>query len=116
MQGQLIEKDMNPTMIIHCKAGIGRSGTFLGCLFIMELMDYYQHQYGNFRHKKYEDQKVILSEQNMKLIKKKKVGISIFSLVRKMREDRWGMVQTPKQYFFLYDFCLFLYKHLDLIK
>ena len=31
--------------------------------------------------------------------------ISIFNEVRKIREQRWGMVHTLSQYEYLYDFC-----------
>lgn len=31
-------------------------------------------------------------------------SISIFNEVRKMREQRWGMIQTDCQYEYLYDF------------
>jgi len=32
----------------------------------------------------------------MEIIKENSLGVSIFEMVRKMREDRWGLIQTPK--------------------
>lgn len=59
--------------IVHCSAGVGRSGTFI-CMAIIKLQ--------------------VASNQN----------ISIFNEVRKLREQRWGMVHTLTQYEYLYDF------------
>jgi tyrosine-protein phosphatase non-receptor type 12/18/22 len=61
------------TPVVHCSAGVGRTGTFIA-LCILRLQ--------------------VANNQN----------ISIFNLVRKLREQRWGMVHTLSQYEYLYDF------------
>jgi len=65
--------------VIHCSAGIGRTGTLL-CLYNIYLL---------------------LNELKEA---KEEIKISIFGLVRRLREQRWGMVQTKEQYKFLYEF------------
>lgn len=59
--------------VVHCSAGVGRSGTFI-LMAILKLQ--------------------VQSNQSL----------SIFGQVRKVREQRWGMVHTLSQYQFLYDF------------
>lgn len=56
---------------VHCSAGIGRTGTFIG-------LDIAMQQYQNLSH------------------------FSIPEIVRRMREQRFGMVQTEEQYLFIY--------------
>jgi protein tyrosine phosphatase len=59
--------------LVHCSAGVGRTGTFIALCIIRLLIN---------------------NNQN----------ISIFNEVRKLREQRWGMVHTLSQYEYLYDF------------
>lgn len=59
--------------LVHCSAGVGRTGTFMA-LCLIRLM--------------------VANNQS----------ISIFNEVRKLREQRWGMVHTLSQYEFIYDF------------
>ena len=105
LQNENIKKKQKnkPPILIHCKAGIGRSGCFLAILFIYEYFLELKEIYGkNF----FLDKKII--EDN-------EIGISIFSIVRQLREDRWGMVEKPKQYFFLYDFCGYMIENFESI-
>jgi len=62
---------------IHCSAGIGRSGTLIA-LYNMEQ---------------------IMREGISKF---DEVKITVFGTVRRLREQRWGMVNTPDQYAFIY--------------
>ena len=74
-----IYKNKNNPIIIHCSAGIGRSGTFLACYCI--------HQY----------------------IKNSLPSIpNIKNLILNMRVQRFGMIQTVYQYEFIYIYMYFL--------
>mmetsp|Transcript_32137 Transcript_32137/g.31887 ORF Transcript_32137/g.31887 Transcript_32137/m.31887 type:complete len:205 (-) Transcript_32137:24-638(-) len=71
-----LESHKEKHVVIHCSAGIGRTGTLIA-LFQMV--------------------------QTIKLMKED-ARISVFGTVRRLREQRWGMVQTKDQYDFLYRF------------
>jgi protein tyrosine phosphatase len=64
-------------VIVHCSAGIGRTGVLLG-LFDM----------------------VVQLENPCEEV----TSISVFRTVRRLREYRWGMVATEDQYRFMYSF------------
>ena len=85
-----------PPIVIHCQVGIGRSGCFLANLFILEYLIAVKQKFGD----------EIL--QNPQIIEDENLAISVFATVRKMRESRWGLVMTPKQLFFIYDFTNFV--------
>lgn len=97
------KKNQKSPLLIHCKAGIGRSGAFLTILFIYEYFLDLKEIYGDDFIK------------NRKFVEEQEIGISIFSVVRQLREDRWGMVEKPNQYFFLYDFVCFMIRKYEFI-
>jgi len=66
-------------ILVHCSAGVGRTGTVIALSILQDLV------------RKTRD----LREAP---------AISIFSVVRRMREQRLSMVQTPDQYVLLYAF------------
>ena len=74
---QLQEAKGGP-IAIHCSAGVGRTGTLLALTQIKTII---QHQKRN----------------NCDL------GLSVFSIVRRLREQRVKMVGMPSQYSMLYD-------------
>jgi len=83
-----------PTPIVHCSAGVGRTGTFIAI----------DHLFRDF-------------DKFIKLCDKARVGKEydvvydpIFKTVLQMREKRMMMVQTAYQFGFLYDSAKVLYK------
>ena len=71
-------------IIVHCSAGVGRTGTFVS-MYLLE--------------------KDIMKQINDK---KKEIRINVFNLVRKIKEMRIYMVQTPIQYKFVYLYVRYL--------
>ncbi|CAD8105175.1 unnamed protein product [Paramecium sonneborni] len=75
----------NKRTVVHCSAGIGRTGTFLSICQIKQLLN------------------------------QKTAQISIFSIVRKLREQRAFMIQTPEQYQMVYRYSFWLIQNLKYI-
>jgi len=74
-------------IVVHCSAGIGRTGTFIG---IDMMLDYMRHQ------------------QSVK----QKIDIrNVVNIVTGMRTCRNGMVQTDGQYSFIYYFLQYCARH-----
>ena len=77
------------TTVIHCSAGVGRTGTFLSLIIL----------YNNILNQKNEN-----SQQ---------ISFSIFGLVRQLKEMRFLLVENERQYIFIYKFLrLFLEKEI----
>jgi protein tyrosine phosphatase len=72
---KMIEKvdEVDPPVVVHCSAGIGRTGTF---------MSFY----------------------NIHKILEKNNSLSIFNIVRKLKEQRLGSVENILQYKLVYSF------------
>ena len=71
-------------IVVHCSAGVGRTGTFIAMYFLEKEIN-----------------------KQIKL-KEKEIKFSIFNLVRKLKEMRLYMVQTFEQYCFIYQFVNYL--------
>ena len=63
-------------VLVHCSAGVGRTGTLIALYHMIKVTQ----------------------------ALKRNSRISVFGTVRRLREQRWGMVQTKDQYDFLYKF------------
>ena len=82
-----MDKEKYPS-IVHCSAGIGRTGVIIASTIIMEMI--------NLWLKKYTYQTIL---NNPNLFK-----ISIFGVVRRLREQRGSSVFTYTQYKFIYEY------------
>lgn len=75
--------------IVHCSGGIGRTGSFFALLWMRRIFE--------------------RSINNGETL-----FASIFSLVRKLREQRYSMVSSVEQYKFLYNYLVdYLKRHFD---
>ncbi|CAG9323862.1 unnamed protein product [Blepharisma stoltei] len=71
-------------VLVHCSAGIGRTGVLIGIFNVVTALE-------ELLEKEAEDETT-------------EPRVSIFGVVRRLREQRWGMVATVKQYKFIYKF------------
>lgn len=72
-------KHPDSPVVIHCSAGIGRSGTLIA-IYNLEIV-------------------LRTFAESLDQVK-----LSVFGVVRRLREQRWGMVNTQTQYAFIYKF------------
>ena len=86
---RLNKSDTKQPIIVHCSAGVGRTGTFIS-MYLLE--------------KEIEKQ----IKDNCPIIR-----FNIFNLVRKLKEMRMYMVQTVKQYQLIYKFAYYLLDKLN---
>jgi protein tyrosine phosphatase len=73
-------------VLIHCSAGVGRTGTLIAIFNIIKCISFFKFVNYDFQVKPF---------------------FSVFNIVRKLREQRWGMVSCHEQYIFIYKFLFF---------
>ncbi|EGR34841.1 protein-tyrosine phosphatase protein, putative [Ichthyophthirius multifiliis] len=73
-------------------AGVGRTGTLISLVNLMIIVEYYVPII----------QEIIKNQQSIENLNN--CNISIFGTVRKIREQRWGMVHHSEQYAYLYKY------------
>ena len=84
---ELVDKKRgNEPIVVHCSAGVGRTGTFISMYFLEK-----------------EIKKQIIEKFEI-------INFNIFNLVRKLKEMRLYLVQTESQYRFIYEFVKHLLK------
>jgi receptor-type tyrosine-protein phosphatase gamma len=66
-------------ILVHCSAGCGRSGALVGLYCMVTALE------------------TLIKEESSP-------RVSVFGTVRRLREQRWGLVQTKEQYAFLYSY------------
>ena len=79
----------NQKILIHCSAGVGRTGTFIALLNMKSIVKKHISKVG---------------EGELQLLET--LEFSIFNTVRKLREQRWGMVYRREQYIFIYEYMM----------
>ena len=77
------DQNENGKIIFHCSAGIGRTGTIIAIYNIIESLT------------------ILLSQDDKE---NSEPRISIFGVVRRLREQRYCMVQSISQYEFIYEY------------
>lgn len=75
---------LNGPIVVHCSAGVGRTGTFISMYFLKK--------------------EIIKQIEN----KVSEIKFSVFNLVRKLKEMRLYLVQTESQYRFIYEYVKYL--------
>ena len=87
LQRKFQQQEIHSKIVLHCSAGIGRTGTILAIYNIIESLNILLQLKGE------------MSAENIP-------RVSIFGVVRRLREQRYCMVQSPSQYEFIYEYML----------
>jgi protein tyrosine phosphatase len=74
-------------VVVHCRAGVGRTGTFISIFELKNLIKIYQKEY-----------------RPLSKIAETDRGLSVIGTVRCLREQRCHSVETSAQYIYIYRF------------
>ena len=91
-------KNSEGSIVLHCSAGCGRTGTLIALVILVESIKFQMTHRADlltadlYPDKSYLDSGVVQER------------ISIFGAVRRMREQRWNLVKTAGQYKYIYTF------------
>ena len=96
-KGKTNDDGKSQKILMHCLAGRGRTGTSIA---IMNCMLTLLWQIDNLAKDPSELKQILLGEGNIR----DHLHISIFSIVRRLREQRGDAVQTDDQYAYIYTF------------
>ncbi|CAI2370207.1 unnamed protein product [Moneuplotes crassus] len=93
-------------ILVHCSAGIGRTGTFIALHCLVEVLEAikkgtYNNTWGELKGN---DSGTDISEIVERFHDFEKPRFSPFGVTRRLKEQRFGMVKTQKQYEFLYSY------------
>ena len=79
--------DKPAPIVVHCSAGIGRTGTVIAIYAIIESIDKLHQSLDELERMEIDES--ILDAYPLF----RRVRVSVFGAVRKMREQRWNMVK-----------------------
>ena len=102
-------------ILIHCSAGIGRTGTFIALHCLIEVLEAiknntFNNVWGELKGKEVNNDITDIIERFHDFDKPR---FSVFGTVRRIKEQRFGMVKTQKQYEFLYAYIENYLKKMD---
>ena len=84
-------------MVVHCSAGIGRSGSFIALdLMLNDLKQTYEQ----FQQQQAANEQVKQQEMVCEFLD----CVNVPKIVKQLRKQRDGMVQTKEQYLMLFDY------------